>query len=86
MSKDSILDNKIPTLSSWCFGLPQGPCAQCYPRLACPLHVPLFMQLHEQLQTAPVLGRRGTATAFFCMQNHAPCACTLKKRGPPEKK
>lgn len=24
--------------------------------------------------------------AFFCMQNHAPYACTLKKRGPPEKK
>ncbi|BEM51544.1 hypothetical protein SME20J_02310 [Serratia marcescens] len=31
--------------------------AQCYPRLACPLYVSLFMQVHEKAQTAPLLAR-----------------------------
>ncbi|ATA19963.1 hypothetical protein AWC35_11810 [Gibbsiella quercinecans] len=43
------------------------------------------MQLYDRRQTAPVLARKGTTIAFFCMQNHAPYACKLKKRGPPEK-
>lgn len=30
--------------------------AQCYPRLACPLYVSHFMQLHAWLEAAPVLG------------------------------
>ncbi|OPJ98277.1 hypothetical protein B1H39_07275 [Serratia marcescens] len=36
----------------------------------------LFMQLHERPQAAPVLVRQGMKSAFSCMQNHAPYACT----------
>ncbi|QDI35946.1 hypothetical protein FG171_00355 [Serratia marcescens] len=34
------------------------------------------MQLHERSQAAPVLVRQGMKSAFSCMQNHAPYACT----------
>jgi len=60
-------------------------CAQCYPRLACPLLVSLFMQLHDGPQTAPALGRQGDRKGIIGMQIHAPYACMLKMRGPPEK-
>ncbi|ASL96301.1 hypothetical protein BVG96_01200 [Serratia marcescens] len=55
-------------------------CAQYFPRLACALHVSLFMQLHERPQAAPVLVRQGMKSAFSCMQNHAPYACTRNLR------
>ncbi|MGQ5734988.1 hypothetical protein ACUNI2_24795 [Serratia sp. IR-2025] len=54
--------------------------AQCYPRLACALHVSLFMQLHERPQASPVLVRLGMKCAFSCMQNHAPYVCTRNFR------
>lgn len=54
--------------------------AQYFPRLACALHVSLFMQLHERPQAAPVLVRQGMKSAFSCMQNHAPYACTRNLR------
>ncbi|HED2348521.1 hypothetical protein [Serratia marcescens] len=50
--------------------------AQYFPRLACALHVSLFMQLHERPQAAPVLAWQGIKNAFSCMQNHALHACT----------
>jgi hypothetical protein len=50
------------------------------PRLACALHVSLFMQLHERPQAAPVLVRQGKKSEFSCMQNHAPYACTRNLR------
>ncbi len=31
------------------------PGAQCYPRLACPLYMSLFMQVHERPQAALLL-------------------------------
>lgn len=54
--------------------------AQYFPRLAYALHVSLFMQLHERPQAAPVLVRQGMKSAFSCMQNHAPYACTRNLR------
>lgn len=50
--------------------------AQCYPRLACPLYVSIFMQVHEGPQAASLLVRQGVKNAFSYMQNHAPYACT----------
>ncbi|HHQ6579379.1 TPA: hypothetical protein ACSTJ2_001326 [Serratia fonticola] len=61
-------------------------CAQCYPRLACPLHVSLFMQLHACLEAAPALGRDKLTTRIIRMQNHALCACTRKNGMPARKK
>ncbi|HEI9794925.1 TPA: hypothetical protein ACH2JW_002138 [Serratia marcescens] len=54
--------------------------AQCYPRLACALHVSLFMQLPGWPQAASVLVRLGMKNAFSYMQNHAPYACTRNLR------
>ncbi|QDI49368.1 hypothetical protein FG173_22020 [Serratia marcescens] len=34
-------------------------CAQCYPRLACPLNVSLLMHLHDPARSAPALAQRG---------------------------
>jgi hypothetical protein len=44
------------------------------------------MQLHERPQAAPVLVRAGMKSAFSCMQNHAPYACTLDLRQASQKK
>jgi hypothetical protein len=44
------------------------------------------MQLHDGPQTAPALGRQGGRKGIIGMQIHAPYACMLKMRGPPEKK
>ncbi|QHA86815.1 acetyl xylan esterase [Serratia rhizosphaerae] len=38
------------------------------------------MQLHEKRQAVPVLVRQGMKSAFSCMQNHAPYACTRNLR------
>ncbi|TSB25236.1 acetyl xylan esterase [Serratia marcescens] len=43
------------------------------------------MQLHDWLQTAPALMRLVHCNSIIVMQNHAPYACMLKMRGPPEK-
>ncbi|WP_157765452.1 hypothetical protein [Serratia sp. BW106] len=61
-------------------------CAQCYPRLACPLLVSLFMQLHDGLQTAPALGRQEDRKGIIGMQIHAPYACKLKNEKPSKEK
>lgn len=34
-------------------------CAQCFPRLACPLNGAVLMQAHEPAQAAPGLVRAG---------------------------
>ncbi len=42
------------------------------------------MQVHEGLQAAPVLVRRGVENSGVCMQNHAAYACMaifIKKTG-----
>ncbi len=51
------------------------PGAQCYPRLACPLYMSLFMQVHERPQAALLLAWQGIKNAFSYMQNHALYAC-----------
>ncbi|TWY26197.1 hypothetical protein FR965_23820 [Serratia marcescens] len=38
------------------------------------------MQLHERPQATPVLVLAGMKSAFSCMQNHAPYACTRNLR------
>ncbi|TEW84690.1 hypothetical protein D5R38_16175 [Serratia marcescens] len=38
------------------------------------------MQLHEWPQAAPALVPLGMKSAFSCMQNHAPYACTRNLR------
>ena len=45
--------------------------AQCSPRHACPLQGALLMQVHNGLQAAPVLARRGVKNSGFWMQSHA---------------
>lgn len=62
------------------------PGAQCYPRHACALSVSLFMHLHEGPQVAPLLVRQGIKHASFCMQNHAPYACTRNLTPASQKK
>jgi hypothetical protein len=44
---------------------------QYSPRHACPLPGALLMQVHEGVQTAPVLVRRDVENSGFCMQSHA---------------
>ncbi len=54
-------------------------CAQCYPRLACPLHVSLLMQLHDPARSAPALAPRGEKTHRIIMQIHAHYACIIRR-------
>jgi hypothetical protein len=51
-------------------------CAQCYPRLACPLHVPLFMQLRDPARSTPGLALLGKKSHRTIMQTHALKTCT----------
>ncbi|HAU4290474.1 TPA: hypothetical protein F6W58_23085 [Serratia marcescens] len=44
------------------------------------------MQLHERPQAAPVLVWQGMKSAFSCMQNHAPYACTRNLRRASQEK
>jgi len=61
-------------------------CAQYSPRLACPLLVSLFMQLHDGPQTAPALGLHVVFKSIIHMQIHAPYACMLKNERPAREK
>jgi len=60
--------------------------AQCYPRLACPLYAPFFMQLHEPGKAGPGVGWRGICSPAFCMQIHAPYACMALYKPAGQKK
>ena len=55
--------------------------AQCYPRLACPLYVSLLMQVHVRTGSSPTPAAHSRNERPKQMQNHAPDACTAKKRG-----
>lgn len=50
-------------------------CAQCFPRLACPLNGAVLMQVHETAQAAPGLVRERLKKVRKHMQNHAPWGC-----------
>ncbi|MDU1953823.1 MAG: hypothetical protein E6750_20850, partial [Atlantibacter hermannii] len=49
--------------------------AQCYPRLACPLYVSVFMQLHHISKGPPVLAGLDANDPQTIMQIHAYRSC-----------
>ncbi|MDF3917088.1 hypothetical protein P3T84_23380, partial [Escherichia coli] len=48
--------------------------AQCFPRLARPLHGAVLMQVQYRFSAKPVLAAHGQNWQHLCMQNHAPYA------------